>query len=105
MKRCTGPCGRTLPLSAFHRDPSKSDGRTSRCRDCRSAYARTRRRERAAEHRQREREALAADPTAQRAIRRSAPALAALTPDPDPEAAERVARIAALAEEALRRRR
>ncbi len=103
-KRCTGPCARTLPLDAFHRDRTKRDGHVSRCRDCLSAIRRERRRETGAERRERDRAALAANPAAQRASRRSAAALAALTPDPDPEAAERAARIVAKADEALKRR-
>jgi hypothetical protein len=33
-KRCTGRCGRELPLSAFNRQASNPTGHTPRCRDC-----------------------------------------------------------------------
>jgi hypothetical protein len=33
-KRCTGPCGRTLPSDAFHRNRRKTDGRDPTCREC-----------------------------------------------------------------------
>lgn len=33
-KRCTGRCGRTLPLDAFHRHAASRDGRRARCSDC-----------------------------------------------------------------------
>jgi hypothetical protein len=41
-RRCTGPCGRELPPSEFHRHPNAA-GRHPRCRQCRSAEARARR--------------------------------------------------------------
>jgi hypothetical protein len=56
------------------------------------------------ERRQRDRAALADNPAARRMSQRHAPALAELTPAPDPDAAERAARIAALADAALKRR-
>lgn len=101
MKRCHR-CERELPPEAFHRDRSKPDGRVTVCVECLSALRRARRRERAAEGRQRDREALRRDPTAQRALPRHSAAVEALRPDPDPEA-ERIARIAARAERELRR--
>lgn len=104
-KLCTGPCGRELPLSAFHRDPTKRSGRMSRCRECRATADRERRRQTAAERRQRARADLAKDSTARRALRRHTPALAELAPPPDPDAPARAARIAALADEALERLR
>lgn len=99
MKLCSGPCGRRLPLDAFHRDPTKSDGRMSRCRDCRAAAERDRRRQRSGE---RVAAALADDDP--RARRRKARAAGALTPAADPQAPARAARIVELAEDALRRR-
>ena len=33
MKTCT-KCGETKPLDDFHRDQSKADGRSARCREC-----------------------------------------------------------------------
>jgi hypothetical protein len=33
-KRCTGPCGRVLPLGRFAKNASRSDGLQSWCRDC-----------------------------------------------------------------------
>lgn len=99
-KRCTR-CDRRLPLDAFHRDRSKRDGRVSRCRDCLSAIRRARRRQTAAKRRERDRAALAANPTARRSRRRQAAAVADLTPAPDPAAARR---IADAADAALRRK-
>jgi hypothetical protein len=99
-KLCTGPCGRELPLSAFHRDPTKRSGRMSRCRECRGAADRERRR---AVSRERVAAALAeANPAARR---RRAHVAAELAPPPDPDAPARAARIVALADEALERLR
>lgn len=39
-KRCTGPCGRALPMEEFHRDRSAPSGRRPRCRECVAAYHR-----------------------------------------------------------------
>lgn len=36
-KTCTG-CNKTKPVSSFHRDKSKSDGLTPRCKDCKKEY-------------------------------------------------------------------
>ena len=36
-KTCTGPCARTLPLSAFHGRHRSPDGRAARCKACRNA--------------------------------------------------------------------
>lgn len=33
-KLCRGPCGRTLALSAFHRNRCARDGRATRCAEC-----------------------------------------------------------------------
>lgn len=33
-KQCHGPCGRTLPLSAYGHDKNKPDGRLLRCKRC-----------------------------------------------------------------------
>lgn len=33
-KRCSGPCGRTLPLSSFSVNAARRDGRRSDCREC-----------------------------------------------------------------------
>jgi hypothetical protein len=41
-KRCTGPCGRLLPLGRFDRAPHGQGGRTARCRDCLAAAWRRR---------------------------------------------------------------
>jgi len=54
-KQCT-KCGLVKPLEEFHRSVSSRDGRTSRCRSCRSGDARNyaerrRRAEAAAEER------------------------------------------------------
>lgn len=38
MKRCRS-CGRTLPANEFNRNRTKTDGRTSRCKDCDRAAA------------------------------------------------------------------
>ena len=102
-KRCTG-CGRDLSPEAFHRDRTKRDGRVSQCRECLSSTRRVRRCETGAKRREGDRAALAANPTARRARRRHAAALADLTPDPDPEAAERAERIVVTADEVLRDR-
>lgn len=97
-KLCTGPCARELPLSAFHRDPTKRGGRMSRCRDCRSAGDRERRR---VVSRARVAATLQeSDPVARR---RRARVAAELVPPPDPDAPARAARIVALADEALAR--
>lgn len=42
-KQCTGPCGRVLPLSHFHRrgtrgGRSTADGRRSKCRGCHATH-------------------------------------------------------------------
>lgn len=44
-KRCSGPCGRELPIDAeyFHRRSDGRDGLASRCRDCTNAEHRERR--------------------------------------------------------------
>jgi hypothetical protein len=34
---CTGPCGRTLPLSSFSVNAARRDGRRSECRECNKA--------------------------------------------------------------------
>lgn len=34
LRRCVGPCERTLPLGAFGRNRSKALGRRYECRDC-----------------------------------------------------------------------
>ena len=34
-KKCSGPCGRTLPVSSFDTARSRKDGRRSDCKDCR----------------------------------------------------------------------
>lgn len=34
---CSGPCGRELPLSAFHRNRATAHGRDYYCKSCRSA--------------------------------------------------------------------
>lgn len=39
-KRCTGPCGRALPVEEFHRDRSAPGGRRPRCRECVAGYHR-----------------------------------------------------------------
>lgn len=39
-RRCLGPCGDVLPLSAFPPDSHGKDGLRSKCRDCRSAERR-----------------------------------------------------------------
>lgn len=103
-KRCTGRCARTLPLDAFPRDRTKRDGRSARCRECVRADRSERRRVRTAERHERDRSALAHNPTFRRYACRHAAALAALAPGHDPEAAERAKRIAAMADEALRKR-
>lgn len=36
-KKCSGPCGRTLPLSSFDTAAGRKDGRRSDCKDCRRA--------------------------------------------------------------------
>ena len=46
MKRCSGPCGRDLPVEDFQKDASQTSGRKSRCKTC-SNDAREDRRERA----------------------------------------------------------
>jgi hypothetical protein len=33
-KKCSGPCGRTLPLSSFLPDRNRKSGRRSDCKDC-----------------------------------------------------------------------
>lgn len=33
-KKCSGPCGRVLPLSHFTKDRTRKDGRKYHCRDC-----------------------------------------------------------------------
>lgn len=33
-KSCSGPCGRTLALEDFRKDPTKTSGRKSRCKQC-----------------------------------------------------------------------
>jgi hypothetical protein len=76
----------------------------SRCRECRSATDRARRRELAAERRERDRAHAEATPSYKRVLRRYRPAVAALTPPPDPDAAERARRIVAKADAALTRR-
>lgn len=42
FKRCTGDCGRTLPLDQFHKDKKRLDGKNGRCKECvlRYQYAR-----------------------------------------------------------------
>lgn len=35
VKACSGPCGRTLPLSAFGVNAARRDGRRSDCHECR----------------------------------------------------------------------
>lgn len=37
QKRCSGPCGRTLPLSSFGVNSGRRDGRRSECRQCQKA--------------------------------------------------------------------
>lgn len=39
MKRCT-KCNASKPISAFHKNPSKTDGRDSQCAECRNAKQR-----------------------------------------------------------------
>ena len=34
-KKCSGPCGRMLPLSAFDTDSRRKDGRRDDCKECR----------------------------------------------------------------------
>lgn len=34
-KKCSGPCGRTLPLSSFHAARGRADGKRSECKECR----------------------------------------------------------------------
>jgi hypothetical protein len=98
-KRCTGRCRRELPPVAFPKDRTKRDGRGSRCRECRAADRRERRRD---VSRERVAAALAApDPGRRRAARFAA---ADLTPPPDPDAPARAARIVALADAAIERR-
>lgn len=36
-KKCSGPCGRVLPLSSFSVNAARRDGRSSECRECRKA--------------------------------------------------------------------
>ena len=38
MKRCAGPCGRTLPPGSFYFRDSARGRRHARCRDCQAAY-------------------------------------------------------------------
>jgi uncharacterized protein YxeA len=37
MKKCNR-CGKTKPLTDFHKNPTKSDGVQSMCKDCRRSY-------------------------------------------------------------------
>lgn len=37
MKKCTGPCGETKPLSEFFKDKGFKDGHYSRCKKCKTA--------------------------------------------------------------------
>lgn len=39
-KRCTGPCGEVKPLTDFHRDSRRPDGRQFWCRVCAAEYKR-----------------------------------------------------------------
>ncbi len=36
VKRCSGPCGRVLPLAAFNKNPTSPDRRCVICRQCQS---------------------------------------------------------------------
>lgn len=37
VKKCSGLCGRELPLNRFHRSSSSGDGRQSDCKACQKA--------------------------------------------------------------------
>lgn len=37
LKKCSGPCGRHLPLSSFGVNAARRDGRRSECKECRRA--------------------------------------------------------------------
>ena len=41
-KQCTGPCGRTLPYSAYAKQAANRTGRKPRCRECEAAARRAR---------------------------------------------------------------
>lgn len=43
-KACTGPCGRTIPMTAFKECAGQPDGRANVCKECRSALSRMSRR-------------------------------------------------------------
>lgn len=45
VKTCSGPCGRTLPLSSFGVNAARKDGRRSECQECRRRRRATRGRE------------------------------------------------------------
>ncbi len=37
--KCCSRCGQDLPITMFHRDPTKRSGRSSQCRECKSTGA------------------------------------------------------------------
>ncbi len=41
-KKCTGPCGKVLPLGDFHKNKSMRDGHAYWCRECRNSHLRER---------------------------------------------------------------
>ena len=101
MKCCTGRCGAVKPLTSFHRDPTKRDGRASRCAECLSADRREARAERRAEQFEAAMGELGTDRRERRRVGRGRPYVDALAPPPDPDAAKRAAAIVAKADAVL----